>query len=169
MRTTAPTWIAHLRDRRDARYASKLQQHRFGPLRARPVRRGLVVASFLLLGGAVALIWNPAIAAAGMLYLAAGLLFAAAIGLLNVTMRAHWPDRALDERLVTVRNAAYRSSYRVVGVITGLGLLAASLAWQSPPLGFTFEPHHLRALLLAFVGLSLMMPTAVLAWRERDI
>lgn len=173
MNAPTPTWVQHLRDKRDASYASKLQHQRFDMLRRRPVRRVLVVASFLLLAAAVALVWRDASAEVEVgshaLYLAAGLLFVAGMTLLNVTMRAHWPDRALDERLVAVRNAAYRSSYRIVAVVTGLALLAISVAWETPWVAFAFQPHHLPALLLAFAGIAGMMPTAVLAWRERDV
>ncbi|MGH3504816.1 MAG: hypothetical protein ACRDQA_28560 [Nocardioidaceae bacterium] len=44
-----------------------------------------------------------------------------------------------------------------------------SLAWEIDQVPYVFEAHHLRALLLAFVGAALMMPGAVLAWREREI
>lgn len=77
--------------------------------------------------------------------------------------------RGLDERLVAVRNAAYRTSYGIVGVVTGLALLAISVAWETQWMAFAFEPSHLRALLLGFVGVAVMMPTAVLAWREREV
>lgn len=167
------TWIQQLRSKRDARYASKLQEQRFDALRRQPVRRGLVVGSFLLLLGAVRLVWGDASAEVEVgphvLYLAAGLLFVAGMALLSVTVRAHWPDRALDERLVAVRNAAYRTSYGIVGVVTGLALLAISVAWETQRMAFAFEPSHLRALLLGFVGVAVMMPTAVLAWREREV
>lgn len=166
MNARSPSLICHMRERRDARYSSKRHAQRNEVLRRRPVRRALVVGSFLLLLAAVVLVWGNA--SSGAIYLAVGLLFVAGVALLNVTMRAQWPDRALDERLVAVRDAAYRSSYRVVAAVTALGLLSVSVVWQTRS-GFTLEPHHLRALLLAFVGLTFMMPTAVLAWREREI
>lgn len=93
--------------------------------------------------------------------------------LLNRAVRliAEAPDQALDERLVAVRNAAYRTAYRMVAVVTGLTLLAVSLAVDER-LGWTafdLDGHHLRSLLIGFVALAALMPTAVLAWREREV
>lgn len=173
MNGQARTRIRNQSAKRVARYTSKLHDERFDALRGRPVRRGLVVVSFLLLLGAVALVWRDGAAEveAGLqiLYLVVALLAVSGFTLVNIAVRAHWPEQALDERLVAVRNAAHHTAFRIVGVITGLALFAVSLAWEVEQIPFTFEPHHLRALMLAFVGLAVMLPGAVLAWREREV
>lgn len=166
MNAKTPSLTQRLRSKNDAWNASAHGNRRVDSLRRRPVRRGLVAGSFLLLLSAVMLVWANV---TGVWYLAVALLFVAAGWMLTVVMRAHWPDQALDERLVAVRNDAYRTSYRILGVVTGLGIFAVSAAWQVQAANFDLEPHQLRAVLLAFVGLALMMPAAVLAWREREV
>lgn len=152
---------------RTAHRASRLQHdERFDALRTPRVRRGLVVASFLL--------WlSSTIVLAGWdfenLFLVLGVLTISGALLLNRTVRlvADAPDQALDERLVAVRNAAYRTSYRVLVVVTGLALFAVSLV---ETLGwFDLQGHHLRALLWGFLGVAILLPSAVLAWREREV
>lgn len=173
MNAYARTWIQQQRSRREARYASKLHDERFGALRSQPARRGLVVTSFLLLFNAIALIWRDSTAKveAGfhVVYLVVTLLTVSGFALVNVAVRAHWPEQALDERLIAVRNAAHRTAFRILGIITGLALFVVSIVWEAEQIPFVLEPQHLRALLLAFVGLALIMPGAVLAWREREI
>lgn len=165
-------WIQQQRSKRDARYASRLHHdERFDALRTPLVRRGLVIASVLLWLGAVVLTWWDV--GAGNVFLIAAALMLGCYLLLHRAVRhvADAPDQALDERFVAVRNAAYRTSYRIVGIVTGLALLGMSLAvderfaWTA----FDLDGHHLRALLFGFAGVAIAMPTAVLAWREREV
>lgn len=166
------TWVRQLRSKRDARYASTLRSdERFDVFRSLPARRGLVVATFLLWLSAVALTWWDV--RAGNVFLVAGILMLGCYLLLNRAVRlvADAPDQALDERLVAVRNAAYRTSYRTLIVVTGLTLAGLSLAVDERLawVAFDLEGHHLRALLFGFLGAAILLPTAVLAWRERDV
>ncbi len=93
--------------------------------------------------------------------------------LLNRTVRhvADAPNQVLDERLVAVRNAAYRTSYRIIGVVTGLALATLSVAVDErfAWVPFALERHHFRTLLLGFLALVILMPSAVLAWREHEV
>lgn len=165
-------WVRQLRAMRDARYVATLRgDEAFDALRAPRTRQALVVATVLLWLTAVALLWwdlGP-----GNLFVVAAGLMLGCYWLLHRAVRnvPDAPDRALDERLVEVRNATYRMSYRLLIVVTGLALLGLSLAvderfgWVA----FDLSGHHLRALLFGFLGVAIVLPTAVLAWRERDI
>lgn len=165
-----PSWADRKRSEREARYAAKLHDDRLTGLRRHSVRRTLVIVSIVLLLAAVTLVWwNPSGDALQLLYVAVALLAVAGFSILNVTVRVNWPENSLDERLAIARNAAYRTAYVIVGWLTGIALLAIGLAWQLDQIPFALEPHHLRAVILAFAGAALMTPSAVLAWRERDV
>lgn len=167
---TQSSWIDRKRTEREERYAAQLHDDRLTGLRRHGARRTLVIVSMVLWLVAVALIWwNPSGNGLQLLYVAVALLAVAGFAILNITVRVHWPEKALDERLVAARNAAYRTAYVIVGWSTGIALLMISVSWQVDQIPFALEPHHLRAVILAFSGAALMMPSAILAWRERDV
>ncbi len=137
----------------------------------RPVRRVAIAMSFLALVGATLLVWFEGqlteSIGAHVAYLGAGVLAIAGLVLVERTVRAHRAGE--DERHVAVRDAAYRTAYRILAVGTVLALLLVSVAWESGTAGFTVEPNHIRALLLGVVGAAFWLPTAILAWSEREV
>jgi hypothetical protein len=75
-------------------------------------------------------------------------------------------DAELDERLVQIRNAAFRTAFRVFGLVALIGLIAAIEAIQLQPNNEGF----LNAWLI-FFGVAMLattLPTAIVAWREPD-
>jgi uncharacterized membrane protein len=75
-------------------------------------------------------------------------------------------DRELDERLVQVKNQAYRTAFQIFGSFVALAWPLSLLILFNDPSGHGAT----RAIvLLAGVGLLVTtLPTAVVAWREPD-
>jgi uncharacterized membrane protein len=75
-------------------------------------------------------------------------------------------DAELDERLVQIRNAAFRTAFRVFAGVALIGWLVsiAAMQWQPNDQGF------LNAILIFFAVtlLASTLPTAIVAWREPD-
>ena len=75
-------------------------------------------------------------------------------------------DAELDERLVQVRNQAFRTAYRVLVpvAVLGMALSLVAVTQQPGPAGYT------NAVILLFgVGiLAGTLPTVIVAWREPD-
>ena len=77
------------------------------------------------------------------------------------------PDAQLDERLVQVRNAVYRTSYWIVGGIVTV-LLAVFIAFQI----FGVETIDVWSVVTIWIGLLFAMmalPTAIVAWSEVEV
>jgi hypothetical protein len=75
-------------------------------------------------------------------------------------------DAELDERLVQIRNAAFRTAFRAFALVALVGWIAAIGAIQLQPNNEGF----LNAWLI-FFGVALLastLPTAIVAWREPD-
>jgi hypothetical protein len=75
-------------------------------------------------------------------------------------------DAELDERLVQIRNAAFRTAFRVFGLVALIGFIVAIEAIQLQPNNEGF----LNAWLI-FFGVAMLattLPTAIVAWREPD-
>jgi hypothetical protein len=75
-------------------------------------------------------------------------------------------DAELDERLVQIRNAAFRTAFRAFALVALIGWIAAIAAIQLQPNNEGF----LNAWLI-FFGVALLastLPTAIVAWREPD-
>jgi hypothetical protein len=75
-------------------------------------------------------------------------------------------DAELDERLVQIRNAAFRTAFRAFALVALIGWIAAISAVQLQPNNEGF----LNAWLI-FFGVALLastLPTAIVAWREPD-
>jgi hypothetical protein len=75
-------------------------------------------------------------------------------------------DAELDERLVQVRNAAFRTAFRVFSPVA---LVAWLLSWAAMQL----QPGDMGLLnsFVIFSGVALLansLPTAIVAWREPD-
>jgi hypothetical protein len=136
---------------------------RFAPKRA-ATRRRVVVAFGISIGACAA---AGALPDAPFLTLAAIL---AALGLgvaarLSIDSAADLPDDQLDERLVRERDDAYLASYRLIATIfvvavIGMGMLR-DVSGDAGPV--------LDALWAATPPLVLFTPSAVLAWRRRDV
>jgi hypothetical protein len=132
-----------------------------------------VVAGYLSAVTAAGLAWwDPA----GLAEVARNLIFLVGLGvwfLLHRLVRSVFdaPDAALDERLVGVRDAAYRTAYKAVFGPTVLAILALAIAagdgWFVS--GFDVEQRHLEALFFAFALGAGMSTSAVLAWKEREV
>ncbi len=76
------------------------------------------------------------------------------------------PDSELDERLLQVKNQAYRTAYRIFGALV-------LIAWPLSLLLLVNDPggNGITTALLIFGGVALLMttlPTAIVAWREPD-
>jgi uncharacterized membrane protein len=75
-------------------------------------------------------------------------------------------DAELDERLVQVRNQAFRTAYRVFGVVAVISLALTYVALTTQPNG----QGSFNAVVILF-GVGLLggtLPTTILAWREPD-
>jgi hypothetical protein len=75
-------------------------------------------------------------------------------------------DRELDERLVQIKNQAYRTAYQIllVSVIVGWPLSILTIAHAPGRIGFA-------GAFVIFGGVGLLattLPTAIVAWREPD-
>jgi uncharacterized membrane protein len=152
----------------------KLQHdERMDRLRTLAARRTLVVVGYLLAATAAGLAWwDPP----GLAELAVYLTFLVGVGLWLLLQRVvrgvvDAPDEALDERLVAVRDAAYRTAHTAVFGATGVAIFALMFAagdgWFVS--GFDVEQRHLEALFFAFALGAGMSTSAVLAWKEREV
>ena len=75
-------------------------------------------------------------------------------------------DEELDERLVQIKNQAYRTAFRVFAPVALIGGLLSMIAMTLQP----GERGMTNAILIYF-GIALLatiLPTAIVAWREPD-
>ena len=98
------------------------------------------------------------------------------LGLLRVAVRtiADLPDEYLDERLAQVRDRSYLESYRVFAtvaiVVPMVGMLWFIISGSAPDaVDLTVTIDQFQAVFWLFLGLSLSLPSIVLALRESDI
>lgn len=79
-------------------------------------------------------------------------------------------DRDLDERELSLRNAAHYHAYQILTVAITLVTVAPMAAFLyfgvDPPLRIT--QWQFAALFLLFVNLSISLPASVVAWNEPD-
>ncbi len=76
------------------------------------------------------------------------------------------PDSELDERLVQVKNQAYRTAFRIFGALVLIAWPLSLLLLVNIPGG-----NGITGTFMIFGGVALLMttlPTAVVAWREPD-
>jgi hypothetical protein len=75
-------------------------------------------------------------------------------------------DAELDERLVQVKNQAFRTAYRVFAVVAIIGLVLTYYALTTQP---NYQGSFNSLVVLFGVGLlGGTLPTIILAWREPD-
>jgi hypothetical protein len=138
-------------------------------LRPRPRRRALVIIQNVVIVGMVinALVRQPSLRQS---LIGLGLMIIGFVGVifLRAAMRgmADFPDAAMDERVVTTRNAAYLSSYRLLASGTAIALFAwwllATVTKQTPSVDSIIN------LMMCFLIASVSLPSCVLAWTETD-
>jgi hypothetical protein len=82
---------------------------------------------------------------------------------------AQAPDAQLDERQIRVRDRAYLDAYRAFAVIVLLVLFVGGIVadWLEPPIPLTYDV--VQALMWGALLYSMVLPSAVVAWQERDI
>ena len=135
--------------------------------RARLTIVGLMIA--LLIAVPIAWLTMPALAALGVIAVAAGAWWALRM---SVRVVADLPEEYLDERQARVRDRAYVEAYRW---FAGLTLIAATaaLVWfvimsEDDLVTFELTWGGAMALFWALEGLALTLPSIVLALREPD-
>lgn len=143
---------------------------------SRSLRRRVVIAmygTYLLIALGLQLSF-----VASARWMTAGLGVLAVVAIAGATLSNGWlgrrtyvnapqlEDRELDERLVQIKNQAYRTAYKI---ITPSVLVAGPLAY----LLLSIEPgsHGIAHAVLIYGFIALLvttLPTAVMAWREPD-
>lgn len=88
--------------------------------------------------------------------------------LLNVTMRnmADAPPNKLDERMVQVRDHAFRLAYNAVGVALVAGIGVALLFSKHP---ITVDKQQLIEIASSVALVTMFLPAAILAWTEEVV
>lgn len=164
------------RSRRDAAVAAsaarQMADTRFDVVRSPGRRRALAVALLVALGLTSTLYWlGNSLLGTVVLVLAVGLWL-----VLRVAVRtlADLPEEYLDERQERVRNQAYLESYRILSTVVVLAVMGVMLAYivsGSDPDSVSIELtlDRVQAVFWAVIGLSLSLPSILVAWRERDI
>ncbi len=130
-------------------------------------RRGLVLAGLAALAGVSALAWfDRSVALLVAIAVAVGLYV-----LLRRVVRgmADLPDAFVDERVRAMRNERYRTAYQLLSAVVMLLLLAGYLATDASRLTWQPEARHLHAAFWMVLGLSLALPSMLVAWGEREL
>lgn len=144
-----------------------LRDTRLDPWRTPGRRRALVVATLVGLAAIAACAWFD-LSLAFLVALAFGV---GAYVLLRRVVRgmADLPDAFVDERVRAMRNDRYRIAYQVLSAVVMLVLLAAYLATDASRLAWQPEARHVHAAFWAVLGLSLALPSMLVAWHEREL
>lgn len=105
-----------------------------------------------------------------------GILLALGLGVVlrwSVHSTADLPDEQLDERLIRERDAAYLTAYQLIAavvVIMAVGLdVAVPILERSATTEISDITRLTGALLPAIPPLALFAPSAVLAWRRKEV
>jgi len=82
---------------------------------------------------------------------------------------AQAPDGDLDERQIQIRDRAYLESYRIYVGVTLIGLVLAAIVPDivDRPLVLTYDV--VQWFVMGAILLSLVLPSAIVAWREPDL
>ncbi len=96
-----------------------------------------------------------------------GMLAAVIMFLCTYSYVANAPDRWIDERELTQRNAAYFRALQYVIVMILFGLLSLQVASRVLSHPFTSEDFTTYLTVLFFS--SLIMPACILAWRDQPV
>ena len=130
-------------------------------------RRALVLAILAALAVVATLAWFDRSVA---LLIA----ISAAVGLYVLLRRvvrgmADLPDAFVDERVRAMRNERYRYAYQVLSAVVMVLLLAGYVATDAARLTWQPEARHLHAAFWWVLGLSLALPSMLVAWNEREL
>lgn len=79
---------------------------------------------------------------------------------------ADLPDRYVDERMRSVRNAHYRTAYLLFAGLSIAGYLAMYMAADAGRVAWRPEARHLHALFWVMQLTAMMLPSWVVAWKE---
>lgn len=82
---------------------------------------------------------------------------------------ADLPDEFVDERIRAVRNEHYLYAYRLLSGGACLVVLLMFMAADARQLAWQVEARHLEALFWAVLLSSLMLPSMLLAWSQREV
>jgi hypothetical protein len=157
----------------DARLAHRVQvlaqDTSYDWLRPRQRRRTLVlIQSMVIVGlGVNALVRQSSLRQALIGVTLTVLGFIGAI-FLRAAMRgiADFPDAAVDERIITTRNAGYLNAYRLLA--GGTSLVLMTLVFVGSARKQMVSIDTITNLMLCFFVGSMSLPSAVLAWTETD-
>lgn len=132
-------------------------------LRNRPARRALVVA-WLVVTVVTAVAWPAGLV--GYVGLPAVAVWIAAYYVLRRSVRtlADMPDEYLDERQIAVRDRVYLHAYRIFALGVLLTLFAVTVAVDRYEMGY----EGLSGVMWFAIGISMGLPSAVLAWNTSD-
>jgi len=149
-----------------------MRDTKYDRLRSPRMRQVLAVALLAAIGAVALSFWLGH-------SLIATLILIAGVGLwmlLRVAVRtiADLPDEYLDERLAQVRDRSYLESYRVFAtvaiVVPMVGMLWFIISGSAPDaVDLTDTIDQFQAVFWLFLGLSLSLPSIVVALRESDI
>jgi hypothetical protein len=130
-------------------------------------RRALVLATLAVLAAVAALAWfDRSVALLVALAVAARVY----VQLRRVVRgMADLPDAFVDERVRAMRNERYRHAYQVLSAVVMVLLLAGYIATDASRLAWQPEARHLHAAFWAVLGLSLALPSMLVAWSEREL
>jgi hypothetical protein len=146
------------------------------PELTRPIRRVLVLVSMLgypvfvlawvglPAAGITGIPWAVTVAALGL-----GVILSSLALYQFQRSMAQAPDAQLDERQIRVRDRAYLEAYRVFAVIVLLVLLLGGIAADGLEEPITLTYDVVQPLIWGALLYSMFLPSAVVAWRERDI
>lgn len=151
-----------------ARHAQVLlRDTRFDWLRPLARRRALVVvtAAWIPIVGMACLMDIPALPAV------AQLLGWGAWWVLQRVVRgmADLPAGYVDERMLAVRNAHYRTAYVLLMGLVTVATLALYLAVDNRAMNWEPQPRHLLALFSVVMLTALLLPSMLVAWNEPEV
>jgi len=149
-----------------------MRDTKYDRLRSPRMRQVLAVALLAAIGAVALSFWlGHSLIATLILIVGVGLWM-----LLRVAVRtiADLPDEYLDERLAQVRDRSYLESYRLFAtvaiVVPMVGMLWFIISGSAPDaVDLTVTIDQFQAVFWLFLGLSLSLPSIVLALRESDI
>jgi hypothetical protein len=82
---------------------------------------------------------------------------------------ADLPDGYVDERMLAVRNAHYRTAYALLSGATVLPLFVLYMAADAGRVQFVPQARHLLALFSVVMLTALLLPSMLVAWNEPEV
>lgn len=124
----------------------------------------LNVASWLLyLIGALDVPWNLGFTGSPFSWWALSVMISFVLLRQSIRVLADAPDDLIDERLVSIRDASYRSAYQIIGWVLPFALGFTFGVLESAETPLNFESFLYGLFLFGFIYES--MPSMVIAWR----